>query len=263
METQVKHPATTSPREFHLFPNLPFELRRIIWPMILPWPRACVGSERGSTAWRPIYIIDRISQDSRSVYLSEYTRLFDTDPGWSMWNWVPRALWSMLRLRCEAPFPSKTGPREWPLYVDLSQTVIFIGWLDLQRAHKGKSIVEWMTLKTKDKARSIIFNFNCGPKGYGGKLLRVEDIKAIYDALEQQLQEFPNLQTLRLLLDDYLWCPRTAFPYPNPNREDPKWRPYLDYFETMKDLEGRPMVKVEIGNRWDYMNNWLRFPQIQ
>jgi len=182
---------------------------------------------------RQVYLIDSINRESRSIFESLYTKLLPPDPIAIGWD----------RIRTW-----EHDPREWPLYADLSQEAFFLVWTDLRPLNNGRTLLECLTPQAIDNVKHIIFCFSDCPAS--PLHMSVEDFKTAHDTLERQIRVFTRLETLRLVLEDWKWI------LPCDNRQDPKWNAHLDYIDSMKDLKGRPTVKVEIGNR-EIMQRWL------
>lgn len=241
MENQVESTSTAPPSEFHLFSKLPAELRRIIWLMILPAPRALVCRDVMKPQRCMRYIIDSVNQESRSIFKSLYTRLLPPDP--VAMGWGSELLY-------------EKDPREWPLYADLSREIFWLCWDDLRPINNGRSIVQWLTPQAVNGVKHMAFWFIGCPNGVGRDIVfSVADLKKAYDTLEQQIRVFSDLETLILVLEEWEWRGPSLYApalNPIPGREDPMWRAHLELIDSMRNLKGRPTVKVEVKG-WESM----------
>ncbi|KAE8450292.1 hypothetical protein EG329_006720 [Mollisiaceae sp. DMI_Dod_QoI] len=206
MQPEVDHLASES--EFHLFPNLPVELRRHIWRLALPTRPRIITCRKGKK-WDKIKThslpIAAVNVESRTVFLSVYTQLFLTGREYFRAN--ERVRW----------YPSQ-------LYADLSQDALFLH----NRFCLGGSITNgplWLEIFTPsaiENVKHVIYEFE-----KMGTFMNEMCAWVNWRELQRQLLVFKNLETLVLQL--------------------PYWQGYLrEKIENGEKMDGRPMVKVEI-----------------
>lgn len=121
-------------------------------------------------------------------------------------------------------------------------------------------LLDWFTPQAKDAVKHIAFTFANSPRRKHEPYFGIDHLRISYESLERRLRSFTHLEGLYLILGDEDWRRHSGegivMGSGIPAREHPVWKRFIDYVESMKNLSGRPTVKVEFGNR-DSFEGWV------
>lgn len=217
MKNDSKHSETT----FHPFPQLPIELRCLIWRLSMLQPRlihimnVCDNNKTS--------LPSAANRESRAEFLSMYTKLFPEPP---------KSKPHISFVDATSLFDGLSSGKQYHAtqqYANLSQDALFLDCDEVMRAKK-KSCRSWiksLTPQAIQNLKHLIFYIGGAPVfTHPDYSSFVQCLKATFEDLEQQLQRFTSLETLFI-------------------RVTPWDKEFEEHLNGMEILKSRPTVNVE------------------